>query len=251
MRVPRCYLDHPLAVGREVDLDERAHRHVVQVLRLRTGAPLILFNGDGAEYTATLIQAERRASAARIEARVPRDTRPTLPVTLAQGIAKGDRMDYGLQKATELGVSRIQPVITRRTVGGDDERRLDKRMAHWRGVIISACEQCGRNDIPELLPPMPLTHWLGAYRSGPGAEEQALGLVLDPRATHGLTGIRNRPASIHLLIGPEGGLEENEIGQAVHEGMTPVRLGPRILRTETAGVAALAVIQALWGDLGD
>ncbi|EHQ51799.1 hypothetical protein ECTPHS_03844 [Ectothiorhodospira sp. PHS-1] len=251
MRVPRCYLDHPLAVGREVALDERVHRHVVQVLRLRTGAPLILFNGDGAEYTATLIQAERRASAARIEARVPRDTRPALPVTLAQGIAKGDRMDYGLQKATELGVSRIQPVITRRTVGGDDERRLDKRMTHWRGVVISACEQCGRNDIPELLPPMPLTRWLGAYRSGPGAEEQALGLVLDPRATHGLTGIRDRPASIHLLIGPEGGLEENEIGQAIHEGMTPVRLGPRILRTETAGVAALAVIQALWGDLGD
>ncbi|SEP76750.1 16S rRNA (uracil1498-N3)-methyltransferase [Ectothiorhodospira magna] len=244
MRVPRCHLDHPLAVGQEVALDERTHRHLVQVLRLRTGAPLVLFNGDGAEYTATLIQAERRASAARIEARIPRDTRPILPVTLVQGIAKGDRMDYSLQKATELGVSRIQPVITRRTVGGDDQRRLDKRMAHWRGVIISACEQCGRNDIPELLPPLPLTH----YRRGPGAE--ALGLVLDPRATHGLTGISDPPAAVTLLIGPEGGLEENEIGQAVHEGMTPIRLGPRILRTETAGVAALAVIQALWGDLG-
>ncbi|MCG5500109.1 16S rRNA (uracil(1498)-N(3))-methyltransferase [Ectothiorhodospira lacustris] len=251
MRIPRCYLDQPLAVGREISLDERAHRHVVQVLRLRTGAPLILFNGEGGEYTATLTQAERRTSAVRIETHASRETRPVLPITLAQGIAKGDRMDYSLQKATELGVSRIQPVITRRTVGGDDDRRLDKRMAHWRGVIISACEQCGRNDIPELLPPAPLAGWLGGYRAGLDANRHGgLGLVLDPRATHGLTDIGDEPASVILLIGPEGGLDENEIGQAIHEGMTPVRLGPRVLRTETAGVAALAVIQALWGDLG-
>lgn len=237
-----------MATGQEIPLDERTHRHVVQVLRLRAGAPLILFNGQGGEYTATLVQAERRASRVRVEAHAPRDTQPPLPITLVQGISKGDHMDFALQKATELGVSRIQPVISQRTVGGDNEQRLAKKMTHWLGIIISASEQCGRNEIPHLLPPQPLEGWLSEYGATP--DNPDLGLVLDPMAPSNLTDITVKPASVTLLIGPEGGLEEREIGQAIHVGMRQARLGPRILRTETAGMATLAVLQALWGDLG-
>ncbi|MCG5534762.1 16S rRNA (uracil(1498)-N(3))-methyltransferase [Ectothiorhodospira mobilis] len=248
MRIPRCFLPHTLKPGEEIPLDERAHRHVVQVLRLRPGAPLVLFNGEGGEYEATLCAAGRRDSRVRVERHHPRDTRPALPVTLVQGLAKGDRMDYSLQKATELGVTRIQPVITRRSVTSDDPRRLEKRTAHWRGVVLSACEQSGRNDLPTVAEPMPLARWLEGQDA---AAEDSLHIVLSPEAPTGLRGLHPRPTAVTLLIGPEGGLEEAEIGQAVHTGFTPVRLGPRVLRTETAGVAALAVIQALWGDLGD
>lgn len=254
MRIPRCFIDQPLQTGDEIALDERAHRHVVQVLRLRLGAPLVLFNGTGGEYAATLTQAERRASRVRIDEHHPRDTRPALRVTLLQGIAKGDRMDYSLQKATELGVSRIQPLVARRSVTHDDPKRMNKRLDHWRGVIISACEQSGRTDIPELLPPLPLSQWLDEWHPGGRDEDPtSWSLVLDPEAASGLGDLaasKDRPRAVTLLIGPEGGLDEQEIAQARHCGLSPVRLGPRVLRTETAGVAALAIIQSLWGDMG-
>ncbi|MCG5494606.1 16S rRNA (uracil(1498)-N(3))-methyltransferase [Ectothiorhodospira variabilis] len=253
MRIPRCFIDQPLQTGEEIALDERAHRHVVQVLRLRVGAPLILFNGEGGEYAVTLTQAERRASRVHIDEHRPRDTRPALRVTLLQGIAKGDRMDYSLQKATELGVSRIQPLVARRSVTHDDPKRMQKRLDHWRGVIISACEQSGRTDIPKLLPPLPLSQWLDERPGREAQEVASWSLVLDPEATSGLGDLaasRDQPRAVTLLIGPEGGLEEGEIAQARHCGLSPVRLGPRVLRTETAGVAALAIIQSLWGDMG-
>ncbi|MGM0677489.1 16S rRNA (uracil(1498)-N(3))-methyltransferase [Ectothiorhodospira marina] len=254
MRIPRCFLDQPLQTGDEIALDERAHRHVVQVLRLRVGAPLVLFNGEGGEYAATLTLAERRASRVRIDEHRSRDTRPALGVTLLQGIAKGDRMDYSLQKATELGVSRIQPLVAKRSVTHEDPKRMNKRQEHWRGVIVSACEQSGRTDIPELLPPLPLSHWLDTQHPGRTDEDTASwSLVLDPEATSSLGDLaasKARPQAVTLLIGPEGGLDEREISQARHCGLTPVRLGPRVLRTETAGVAALAIIQSLWGDMG-
>ncbi|MFP4244889.1 MAG: 16S rRNA (uracil(1498)-N(3))-methyltransferase, partial [Ectothiorhodospira sp.] len=237
MRIPRCFLPRPLTPGEEIPLDERAHRHVVQVLRLRTGAPLVLFNGEGGEYEATLTEAGRRTSRVQVQRHLARDTRPALPVTLVQGVAKGDRMDYSLQKATELGVTRIQPVITRRSVTSDDPRRLEKRTAHWRGVVLSACEQSGRTDLPTMEEPMPLAQWLEG-QSAPAGD--ALYAVLSPGAPTGLRGREPRPTAVTLLIGPEGGLDEAETGQAVHTGFTPIRLGPRVLRTETAGVAALA-----------
>lgn len=241
MRLTRLFLDQPLAVGTSVELDERAHRHAVQVLRLRPGAELILFNGTGGEYRAELVQAGKRHSLVAILGHDNRSTRPRLTITLVQGVSRGDRMDYALQKATELGVTGIQPVITRRSQVSDDPRRQESRHEHWRGVIISACEQCGRNDLPELHAIRKLDEWLADWSGGTG-------LVLDPQASQGLTGMTaDNPVS--LLIGPEGGLLESEISAARHIGYQAVHLGPRILRTETAGVAALAVIQALWGDL--
>ncbi|ACL73971.1 protein of unknown function DUF558 [Thioalkalivibrio sulfidiphilus HL-EbGr7] len=243
MRTTRLYLNQSLSVGDTIELDERAHRHVVQVLRLRPGAELVLFNGQGGEYRATLTEAQKRHSSVSLTGFDPRDTRPALPVTLVQGISKGDRMDYSLQKATELGVSRIQPVLTQRSQAPGDPRRLDNRLEHWRGVVISACEQCGRNELPELGGVISFQAWLGSE------PDSGLGLVLDPRAETGLSGLVPPEGEVSLLIGPEGGLDEAEILAARHRGFTPVRLGPRILRTETAGVAALAVIQGLWGDL--
>lgn len=243
MRTTRLYLNQSLSVGQTVDLDERAHRHVVQVLRLRPGAELVLFNGQGGEYRATLAEAQKRHSSATVTGFAPASTRPHLTVTLVQGISKGDRMDYSLQKATELGVSRIQPVLTQRSQAPGDPRRLVNRLEHWRGVVISACEQCGRNELPELGEVMSFQEWLGR------PPDSGLGLVLDPRADTGLPGLDPPEGLVSLLIGPEGGLDETEIHAARHRGFTPVRLGPRILRTETAGVAALAVIQGLWGDL--
>lgn len=243
MRTTRLYLDQPLTAGQTVELDERAHRHAVQVLRLRPGAELTLFNGRGGEYRAVLTETQRRRSTVRITAFDGRDTQPGLDITLVQGVSKGDRMDYSLQKATELGVRTIQPVLARRSQTSGDPRRLDNRQEHWRGVVISACEQCGRNDLPALEPVRSFPDWL--------ADTRLLGhaLVLDPQAITGLVALAAPDGPVSLLIGPEGGLDESEIGAARQRGFTAVRLGPRILRTETAGVAALAVIQALWGDL--
>ena len=240
MRLTRLFLEQPLAVGADVDLDERAHRHAVQVLRLRPGAELVLFNGSGGEYRATLTEASRRRSRVTLTAFEDRDTRPSLHVTLVQGVSKGGRMDFSLQKATELGVSQVTPVVTKRSRIPGEPRRLDNRHEHWRGVIISACEQCGRNDLPALNLVTTLEHWLTDRPEGHA-------LVLDPQAGGSLA---DRPPEgpVQLLIGPEGGLEDTELAAARHRGIHAVRLGPRILRTETAGVAALAVIQALWGD---
>jgi 16S rRNA (uracil1498-N3)-methyltransferase len=243
MRTTRLYLDRPLSTGQTVELDERAHRHAVQVLRLRPGAELTLFNGRGGEYRAVLTEAKRRASTVTITGVDERDTQSGLDITLVQGVSRGDRMDYSLQKATELGVRTIEPVLTRRSQVPGDLRRLDNRLEHWRGVLISACEQCGRNDLPALEPVRSFPQWLADSRTDGHA------LVLDPRADTGLAGLAAPGGPVSLLIGPEGGLDESETGAARQHGFTPVRLGPRILRTETAGVAALAVIQALWGDL--
>jgi 16S rRNA (uracil1498-N3)-methyltransferase len=243
MRTTRLYLDRPLTAGQTVELDERAHRHAVQVLRLRPGAELTLFNGRGGEYRAVLTEAQRRRSTVRITGFDGRDTQPGLDITLVQGVSKGDRMDYSLQKATELGVRTIQPVLARRSQAPGDPRRLDNRQEHWRGVVISACEQCGRNDLPALEPVRSFPDWLADTRIRGHA------LVLDPQASTGLAALAAPDGPVSLLIGPEGGLDGSEIGAARQRGFTAVRLGPRILRTETAGVAALAVIQALWGDL--
>jgi 16S rRNA (uracil1498-N3)-methyltransferase len=243
MRTTRLYLDQALSVGQQLELDERAHRHAVQVLRLRPGAQLVLFNGQGGEYRAELTLAEKRRSQVSITTFNDQDTRPALSVTLVQGVSKGDRMDYSLQKATELGVSVIQPVLSRRSQAPGDARRLENRHEHWRGVIISACEQCGRNELPRLEPVISLHDWL--------AQEHPEGhaLVLDPLADTTLPDLAAPTGEVSLLIGPEGGLDEGEIAAAHQQGFRGVRLGPRVLRTETAGVAALAVIQSLWGDL--
>lgn len=242
MPIPRFYLPAPLAVGATVALNDNAFHHAVRALRLKPGAALRLFNGQGGAFAATLIEIGKREAWARVTGEVPGEVESPLPVVLAQGIARGDRMDYTLQKAVELGVSAIQPLFTERSgVDLTGERRLRKAQ-HWRGIVIGACEQCGRNRLPEVREPLSLTDWLGRP-AAPGWR-----LLLDPAAERGLRGLAPPAGAVLLLIGPEGGLSSAEITQARAAGFTGIRLGPRVLRTETAGVAALAALQALWGD---
>ena len=242
MRIPRFYLPAPLAVGATVALDDKAFNHAVRVLRLKPGAVLTLFNGAGGAFAATLTDVNKRSAQARVTEALPGDVESPLRVTLAQGVSRGDKMDYTLQKAVELGVTAIQPLLTER--GGVDLSgdRLTRKVQHWRGILIGACEQCGRNRLPELREPLPLAAWLNQW------VEPGWRLLLDPLAECGLRGLEQPAGAITLLIGSEGGLSPAEIAQARRAGFTGIRLGPRILRTETAGVAALAAVQALWGD---
>ncbi len=241
MRLPRNFVDSPLATGRRVQLPERVHRHLQQVLRLKPGDLVVLFNGkDGRDYQARLVRIDRRGAEAEILAAGAEERRPPLELHLALGISRGERMDWALQKAVELGVSGIQPLFTLRTQVRLQGSRLEKRLAHWRGVILSACEQSGRRLLPCLEPPRKLDSWL----------QQATGtvLLLDPRATETLPELPSPGARVTFLVGPEGGLDDEERRRAYACGCIGVRLGPRILRTETAPLAALAAAQALWGD---
>ncbi|AXQ29791.1 16S rRNA (uracil(1498)-N(3))-methyltransferase [Solimonas sp. K1W22B-7] len=239
----RIHLDPPLREDSEMPLPEEAFRHLVQVLRLREGEPFTVFCGDGGEYEATLSAVARRSATLRLGARREADRESPLLLTLAQCVSKGDRMDYTLQKAVELGVQRIQPLLSARSVVKLDGERWEKKLEHWRGVIVSACEQSGRTRLPELAAVQPLERWL------PACAEAGLRLTLDPLAAGGIASLPTR-TSATLLIGPEGGLSEAEIRQAAAAGFQGLRVGPRILRTETAGVAVLAALQARFGDWG-
>jgi 16S rRNA (uracil1498-N3)-methyltransferase len=240
MRVPRVYLDVPLSPGAEISIEGQIHHYLVQVLRLKPGAALTIFNGRGGEFRAVLSHAGRREGKVRVENFMDANRESPLSIALWQGIAKGARMDYALQKAVELGVCAIQPLITRYTAAGAGERR--NRMAHWRAVIISACEQSGRTRLPELSPPRSLTECLTS-------DEIALGLVLSPRAERSLYDAPRTLGRVTILIGPEGGLSSEELRQVRDAGFNEVHMGPRILRTETAAVAALIAVQLMWGDL--
>ncbi|ADJ27090.1 16S rRNA (uracil(1498)-N(3))-methyltransferase [Nitrosococcus watsonii] len=243
MRVPRLYFPLSLSIGSSVSLDERTLQYVIRVLRLRLGAQLRLFDGRGAEYQAVLEMVEKRAARVRILERIEHYVESPLHIVLGQGISRGERMDYALQKAVELGVSHIVPLLTERSSVNFSTGRAEKRLRHWQGVIISACEQCGRNYIPPVEIPRSLADFLGDDHGG-------LAVLLDPRSERPLKALPlpldNR---LILLIGPEGGLNEIEIKQAQQADFIGVRLGPRILRTETAAVAALTALQLLWGDL--
>jgi 16S rRNA (uracil1498-N3)-methyltransferase len=242
MRSIRHFVDLPLAEGASVDLPEVAIAHLVRVLRLGPGDRVRLFNGDGHDYEAVLDSAGKREARATVLSRIPVDSESPLAITLAQGIARGEKMDLILQKATELGVARIAPVQTERTEVKLDAERADKRGAHWRGVLASACEQSGRARLPELLPPAPLANFLAGVQS-------ARRLVLDPAAGDTLARLELAPGeSLCLLVGPEGGLSERDLAAARAAGFHGLRLGPRILRTETAALAAIAGLNALYGD---
>lgn len=243
MRVPRIYSSLPLSIGSSVVLDERALQHVVRVLRLRAGAELWLFDGRGTEYRAVLETVEKRSAEARILERMERNVESPLDIILGQGISRGERMDYALQKAVELGVSGIVPLFTERSAVHLSGERLEKRLRHWRGVVISACEQCGRNYTPGVDTPQSLAAFLGDCHAG-------LAVLLDPRSHRPLKALPSPLGKrLILLIGPEGGLSEVEVKEAQQAGFIDVSLGPRVLRTETATVAALTALQLLWGDL--
>ena len=243
MRVIRAFVDRPLAVGATVDLPEDAAAHLVRVLRLREGDACVLFNGDGHDYDARIVATGKRGTEVEVlAARVVCNESP-LRITLLQGMARGEKMDWVLQKATELGVARILPVNSERSEVKLDAQRADKRLAHWREVVIAACEQSGRAHLPEVAAPQPLPA-AAAMRDGRG-------FILDPFAGASLSRLPDATLqACTIAIGPEGGWSPRDREQLVAAGFEGLRLGPRVLRTETAGLAAIAALQARFGDLG-
>jgi 16S rRNA (uracil1498-N3)-methyltransferase len=243
MNLPRFYCREALSPGAHIELPEPVARHAVRVLRLPPGAPMILFDGRGGQYPAHIERIERDRVMAELAAWQDVECESPLAVTLVQALQAGEKMDFTIQKAVELGVRDIVPVESRRSVLRLAGERAGKRVAHWQGVVASACEQCGRNQVPLVAPLEKLENWLAKP-----AGEGVLRLMLDPQAE--LTFDALPPSrQVQLLIGAEGGLDPQEVIAARQAGFVGVRMGPRILRTETAGLAALAILQALWGDL--
>ncbi len=241
MNQPRFYCREPLSPGAHIDLPEPVARHAVRVLRLQPGAAIVLFDGRGGEYDARIERIERDRVVAALGAWRDVERESGLAVTLIQAVQAGEKMDYTVQKAVELGVSHIVPVDSRRSVTRLTGERAARRVAHWQGVAAAACEQCGRNQVPQLAPLERLENWLARPANG------MLRLILAPDAEQALVDLP--PVSnVQMLIGAEGGLDPQEIVAAQQVGFRAVRMGPRILRTETAGLAALAAMQALWGD---
>jgi 16S rRNA (uracil1498-N3)-methyltransferase len=243
MRTIRIHADLPLMPGTELSLPAQACEHVARVLRLVAGDPLTLFNGDGSDYPASILAVGKREVIVRIESRQVLCNESPLALTLAQGVARGEKMDLIVQKATELGVVCIVPLLTERSEVKLDAARAEKRLAHWRAVAASACEQSGRARLPEITPALPLPAWLDSL-----AKDGALRLALLPEATHSSRELRFVASGGVLVVGPEGGLGERDTSALTAAGFEGLRLGPRILRTETAGLAALAALQALHGD---
>jgi len=247
MAAPRFFVSialHPTDVGHECVLPDDVAHHALRVLRLAVGDALTLFTGEGGEFAATLTRADKRQAWVRVEGFDPVEREAPLAVTLAQGLAANDAMDYAVRKAVELGVAAIQPVVTARSARFPGDARGDKRLAHWRQIAVAACEQCGRNRVPPVHEVAALPAWFAAR---PGGRP---GLMLAPQSSAALPAWPKPQGPFDLLVGPEGGLVEEELARGQRAGLTPIRLGPRVLRTETAGTAALAAIHVLWGDFG-
>jgi 16S rRNA (uracil1498-N3)-methyltransferase len=241
----RLYFPGELAPGRSCVLGRPQAHHALRVRRLTRGESVILFNGDGAQYAATVSHAGRDRFALEVTGREGVDREAPFAVTLAQALASGERMDYTIQKAVELGAAAIQPLESRRSVVRLTAERARGRAAHWQAVVIAACEQCGRNRVPQVAPLAPLD----AFLAGQAAQRDgARRVLLSPRAGGGLRELSRPAGPVVVLAGPEGGFSPEEERAAEEAGFRPVRLGPRVLRTETAAVAALAGMQALWGD---
>lgn len=237
MRISRFFIDAPLSLG-TCDLPEASAHYIGRVLRLTAGTAVQLFDGSGQEYSGALVEVGKKYVKVELQELVAGLAESRLRIHLGQGLSRGERMDWAIQKATELGVAEITPIVSDRCEVRLKDERADKRLAHWRQIAISACEQCGRSVVPTIHPPVPLQDWLKL--------EAELKLVLHPVAAP--LSAHPRPASLAFLIGPEGGLSDGEIEKARVAGFQPARLGPRVLRTETAPVVALSVAQQLWGD---
>ena len=239
----RFYCPEKLALGAVINLPESTAIHAVRVLRMVEGDNAIIFNGDGHDYTCTLIAVNKNKVSAKVSASTLIENESPLTITLLQGISSGDRMDYTIQKAVELGVKSIQPIATERSVVKLNKERANKRLAHWQNVAISACEQSGRAFVPTVLEPMPLTQWLAE-----NPFQNQCRIQLNPIGAKRLAELAIPDNSIQLLIGAEGGLSPNEIEIATINGFQSILLGPRILRTETAALAAIASMHSVWGD---
>jgi 16S rRNA (uracil1498-N3)-methyltransferase len=243
VRLTRVYVDAPLAAGTRVTLEGGAARHVTRVLRLRVGEALTLFNGSGGEYAASIEQSQGGRVAVAIGEPRAIERESPLALTLAQGVSRGERMDLVVQKATELGVSGVVPVLSERSVVRLTAQQAERRLNHWRAIAVAACEQSGRNRLPAIASPVPLKDFLRTNTDG------SMRLLLSPAATATLADLPRLVSAVTVLIGPEGGLAQAEQDASVAAGFKPVRLGPRVLRTETAAITALALLQREFGDL--
>ncbi len=243
MRLTRVYVDQKLVAGKGVGLSEQAGLHLTRVLRLDVGAPLTLFDGTGGEYAGTL-EREGKKVWARVGEHDPVERESALDITLLQGVARGERMDLIVQKATELGIARIVTVLAERSVVKVDAKQRERKREHWQAVAIAACEQSGRNRVPAVSEPMPLVE---ACESLPAASLRCL-LAVDAAGSLAAVAKEASTRPMALLIGPEGGLADNERKFALANGFVACRMGPRVMRTETAGLAALTVLQSIAGD---
>ncbi len=241
MRIPRFYQAEDFQVGQSIELSPENFRHAIQVMRLKSASPIILFNGISGEYSATLLDVAKRSARAKIISFDAVNRESTLTTKLVLALIKPDKMDFALQKAVELGVNTIQPINTERSVIQIKANRLEKKIQHWKGVIISACEQSGRTHIPVLLPPISLQDYLQQSIN-------TLQLVMLPTATQTLKSIVLEEQCIDLLIGPEGGYTDAEEALIDDNNICSITFGPRILRAETAVVAGLTALQTQWGD---
>jgi 16S rRNA (uracil1498-N3)-methyltransferase len=241
MRLPRIHSAQPLAPGIKTELNAQAAHRLLQVLRLKPGRELVLFNGDGRDYQAVLVATAKRSAKVEITGQTDLEPLPPLTIHLGLGISKSERMDFAVQKAVELGTSSITPLITEHCVVRIAAQRLNNRLSHWRKVITASCEQSGRRRLPELREVSMLQSWLDQHNGG-------VGILLDPRAGRTLPQLSAPGPQIAVLSGPEGGLTRGECELALQTGFRSVRLGPRVMRTETAPLAAIAAIQTLWGD---
>ncbi|MFA6163473.1 MAG: 16S rRNA (uracil(1498)-N(3))-methyltransferase [Methylobacter sp.] len=240
MRISRLYVPLQLAQGRQVELDDESAHYVRTVLRLKKDAEIILFNGHGGEYLCVVGEVSRKLVLIAVGQRNERSVESPLQVTLGLGISRGDRMDLSVQKAVELGVNKITPLLTERCVVQFKGEKKPQRLVHWQKIVQHAAEQSGRTQLPELLEIEQLYNWVGG--------QQGLKVFLDPYAETSLAELKPEDMKVTLLTGPEGGFSDHERELAKAAGFIPVRLGSRILRTETASLAALAAVQMLWGD---
>jgi len=243
MTIPRIFVpSNKLSVKQKVVLDSAASRHLLQVLRLQINDQVMIFNNTGGEFKSYLIAIDRRLAVVFLEEFIIRNNESPLSIHLGQGISRGEKMDFTVQKAVELGVCTITPLFTSYCNVKLDDKRLEKRLHHWQGVATSAAEQSGRCYVPQIFPSQTLAKWCDIQTPG-------LCLVLDPNAVNKLSSIKERPSKLTILVGSEGGLSDEEIIQAKQKHFLPITLGPRILRTETAALTAISILQARWGDL--
>lgn len=241
--MPRFHFPQPLTIGATVDLPEGITRHI-QVLRLQAGEHITLFNGEGGDYTATLVAIDKKRSSAEVKTFSPGEVELPYAITLAQALPEASKMDWIIEKSVELGVTAIAPLMARRCVVRLSEERAAKRHVHWSGIIAAACEQSGRNRLPNLAEVADFSDWVGR-------QDLHRRILLSPRGEQSLSDWARHqpPQSVALLVGPEGGYTDEEEKLATDHGVLTLSMGPRILRTETAGLAALAALNAIWGEM--
>lgn len=242
MRISRLFLPLPLARGARIELSGESCHYVRDVLRLKQGASVVVFNGEGGEYAAVLTEVNRKSVIVEIGAWNPREAESPLRIELGLAVSRGERMDFAVQKAVELGVHTIAPLLSERCAAQLKGERKEQKREHWRKIARSAAEQCGRNRVPEIAAPEHLMDWLVARKG--------LKIFLDPHGENSLDRLKPDDEPITLLSGPEGGFSEQERASVVEAGFVSVRLGPRILRAETASMTILTAVQMLWGDFG-